>query len=53
MLRPPFAGCGVTENLDPLLTAPLSGAGDLIRIIQGTPCSSFIPSCVPKPPAFK
>jgi hypothetical protein len=50
---PPFAGCGVTENLDPLLTAPLSGAGDLIRIIQGTPCSSFIPSCVPKPPTFK
>jgi hypothetical protein len=50
---PPFTGCGVTENLDPLLTAPLSGAGDLIRIIQGTPCSSFIPSCVPKPPVFK
>ena len=25
----------------------------LIRIIQGTPCSSFIPSCVPKPPVFK
>jgi hypothetical protein len=50
---PPFTGCGVTENLDPLLTAPLSGAGDLIRIIQGTPCSSFIPSCVPKPPTFK
>jgi hypothetical protein len=50
---PPFTGCGVTENLDPLLTAPLAGAGDLIRIIQGTPCSSFIPSCVPKPPVFK
>jgi hypothetical protein len=50
---PPFTGCGVTENLDPLLTAPLSGGGDLIRIIQGTPCSSFIPSCVPKPPVFK
>jgi hypothetical protein len=50
---PKFTGCGVTENLDPLLNAPLSGSGDLIRIIQGTPCSSFIPHCVPKPPAFK
>ncbi|HEY0805762.1 MAG TPA: DUF6801 domain-containing protein, partial [Pseudonocardiaceae bacterium] len=50
---PPFAGCGVTENLDPLLTAPLSGSGDLIRIVQGKPCSSFVPHCVPTPPAFK
>jgi hypothetical protein len=50
---PPFAGCGVTEDLDPLLNAPLSGPGDLIRIIQGTPCSSFIPNCVPQPPTFK
>jgi uncharacterized protein DUF6801 len=34
---PPFTGCGVTENLDPLLNAPLSGPNNLVRIIQGAP----------------
>jgi hypothetical protein len=50
---PPLTGCGTTEDLDPLLTATLSGSGDLVRIIQGTPCSNFIVGCVPPPAVFK
>ncbi len=50
---PPVTGCGTTENLDPLLTAVLSGPDNLIRIIQGAPCSNFIPDCVPEPPVFQ
>jgi hypothetical protein len=49
---PPLSGCGTTEDLDPLLTAPLTGSGNLVRIIQGTPCSAFIPNCVPPPAVF-
>jgi uncharacterized protein DUF6801 len=40
---PPFAGCGVTEDLDPLLTASVSGPGNLVRIIQGPLCDPLRP----------
>lgn len=46
---PPFTGCGVTENLDPLLTASLSGPDNLVRIIQGVSANGS----TPVPPVFK
>jgi hypothetical protein len=52
---PPFTGCGVTENLDPLLTGSISGRGNFVRFIQGELCgpsqrSVFVcPPPVPKP----
>lgn len=52
---PPFTGCGVTENLDPLLTGSISGRGNFVRLIQGKLCapsqaSNFVcPPPVPKP----
>jgi hypothetical protein len=50
---PSFSGCGVTEDLNPLLTAPLAGPNNLVRIIQGRPCNTQIPSCKPTVPVFK
>jgi uncharacterized protein DUF6801 len=50
---PPFAGCGVGENLDPLFTASISGPGNFIVLTQGIPC--FVvgglgcPPVIPKP----
>jgi uncharacterized protein DUF6801 len=35
---PPFTGCGVGEDLDPLITAAVSGPGNYVRIIQGPAC---------------
>jgi hypothetical protein len=32
---PPFTDCGVGDNLDNLLSAPVSGPGNLVRICQG------------------
>ena len=50
---PPFAGCGVTEDLDPLLTGSVSGPGNAVKLTQGTLCSppdaSFCPPTVPVP----
>ncbi|WP_231630698.1 hypothetical protein, partial [Streptomyces clavuligerus] len=40
---PPFTGCGVGEDLDPLLTAAVSGPGNYIKQVQGAPCSSGNP----------
>jgi hypothetical protein len=36
---PRFAGCGVGEDLDPLLTASISGPDNFIKLIQGVPCT--------------
>lgn len=49
---PPFTGCGTGgENLNPLFTASISGGGNYLKMIQGTPC--FMQpdvGCVPKVP---
>jgi hypothetical protein len=51
---PPFIGCGVTENLDPLLTGSISGRGNFVKQTQGKLCgptSQFgvCPPLAPKP----
>jgi hypothetical protein len=33
---PPFTGCGVDDNLDNLLSAPVAGPDNLTRVCQGT-----------------
>ncbi|HJP73226.1 MAG TPA: DUF6801 domain-containing protein [Pseudonocardiaceae bacterium] len=33
---PPFTGCGVGDNLDNLLSAPVAGPDNLVRVCQGT-----------------
>jgi hypothetical protein len=38
MTIPSFTGCGVTEDLDPLLTASISGPDNLVRMTQGVAC---------------
>ncbi|WP_163510697.1 hypothetical protein [Fodinicola acaciae] len=38
MTIPAFTGCGVTEDLDPLLTASISGTDNLVRMTQGVAC---------------
>ena len=35
---PPFDGCGVTEDLDPILTGLVSGPGNYVRMTQGPLC---------------
>jgi hypothetical protein len=52
---PPFTKCGVTENLDPLLTGSISGPGNFVKMTQGKLCGPSQPqnwTCpppVPKP----
>jgi hypothetical protein len=36
---PPFTGCGVTENLDPLFTGTVSGPGNYTKLTQGPLCT--------------
>jgi hypothetical protein len=36
---PPFANCGVGEDLDPVFTASISGPGNFMKLIQGMPCT--------------
>lgn len=43
---PPFTGCGVGENLDPLFTASISGPRNFSLITQGPTCPG---SCTPPP----
>ena len=33
---PPFVDCGVDENLDTMLSAPITGPNNLVRVCQGT-----------------
>jgi hypothetical protein len=52
---PPFTRCGVSENLDPLLTGSISGSGNFVKMTQGKLCGPSQPAnwtCpppVPKP----
>jgi hypothetical protein len=50
---PPFAGCGVTENLDPLFTGTVSGPGNFAEFTQGSLCTLIgdlgCPPPIPKP----
>ncbi|MGI5169519.1 DUF6801 domain-containing protein [Spirillospora sp. CA-253888] len=42
---PPFTGCGVGEDLSPLLTASVSGPGNAIKMMQGKVCMPHLPTC--------
>ncbi len=46
---PPFTGCGVGEELDPLVTATVSGSGNHLKMTQSVICSVSDPEyCGPK-----
>jgi hypothetical protein len=47
---PAFNRCGVTENLDPLLTGSISGPGNFIKMTQGKLCGPSQPSVWSCPP---
>jgi hypothetical protein len=55
LVIPAFTNCGVTENLDPLLTGSISGPGNYVLMTQGKLCGPAAPqnwTCpppVPKP----
>ncbi|MGH3239987.1 MAG: hypothetical protein ACRDNL_06380 [Spirillospora sp.] len=38
---PAFVGCGVGEDLSPILTASISGSGNYVRLASGTWCYSI------------
>jgi hypothetical protein len=42
MVIPPFTGCGVGEDLDPIFTASISGSGNVVKFTQGPFCSEFV-----------
>jgi hypothetical protein len=51
---PPFSGCGVGEDLDPILTGLVSGPGNFVKLTQGNVCyfldgSGFCPPDKPEP----
>ena len=56
---PPFTGCGVGENLNPIFNATVSGPGNIAQLTQGTLCVDWpvagnfptagCPPNVPKP----
>jgi hypothetical protein len=39
---PPFTGCGVGENLDPIFNASVSGPGNFVQLTQGSLCVSWV-----------
>ncbi len=45
---PPFTGCGINGDLDPLITASISGSRDYVKVVQGPVCeqSAFPLNCV-------
>lgn len=45
---PPFTGCGINGDLDPLITASISGSGDYVKVVQGPVCeqSGFPLNCI-------
>lgn len=49
---PPFTGCGVGENLDPLFNGSISGPGNFTLLTQGVVCQQGNPpiGCPPKAP---
>jgi hypothetical protein len=52
---PPFVHCGVTQNLDPLLTGSISGPGNYTKLTQGKLCGPLQPAnwTCPPPPVRK
>ncbi|MFD0684239.1 DUF6801 domain-containing protein [Actinomadura fibrosa] len=50
---PPFAGCGVGEDLDPLFSGSVAGPGNLIRVSLGASCIPDVeincPPVLPEP----
>jgi hypothetical protein len=38
---PPFTGCGVGENIDPIFNATVSGPGNIVKLTQGSLCTDF------------
>jgi hypothetical protein len=51
---PPFSGCGVDEDLDPIITGLVSGPGNFVKLTQGNVCyffdgSGFCPPDKPEP----
>jgi hypothetical protein len=47
---PPFVHCGVTQNLDVLLTGSISGPGNYVKMTQGKLCGPSQPSNWTCPP---
>jgi hypothetical protein len=50
---PPFVDCGVSENLDRLLTGSISGPGNFVKMTQGKLCGPSQPAnwvCPPRVP---
>jgi hypothetical protein len=45
---PPFTDCGINGDLDPLITASVSGSGDYVKVVQGPVCeqAAFPLNCV-------
>lgn len=50
---PPFSGCGVTEDLDNVFTASVSGNGNFTKMMQGPLCVDNVPANCPEPPRPK
>lgn len=51
---PPFSGCGVTEDLDPIISGLVSGPDNYVKMTQGAVCyfgngSGVCPPPVPEP----
>jgi len=44
---PPFTGCGVGENLDPIFNASVSGPGNFAQLTQGVLCTGWTPEAFP------
>jgi hypothetical protein len=47
---PSFVHCGVTENLDPLLTGTISGPRNYVKVTQGKLCAPKQPTTTTCPP---
>jgi len=49
---PPFTGCGVSEDLDPLFTNVISGPGNYVKLTQGPVCyfTGNLKGCPPVAP---
>ncbi|WP_433409526.1 DUF6801 domain-containing protein [Saccharomonospora azurea] len=51
---PPFTGCGVGEDLDPLLTGLISGKDNYVKMTQGAICDIRTErTCPPAPPELQ
>lgn len=46
---PPFTGCGVTEDLDSLFTASVSGKDNFTKMMQSPLCVEGVPENCPEP----